>query len=275
MRNMRKYLLLILAMMIVALAVTGVFIIRGKNKIVAGTVTTASPSPEYPKIEKYQVPILMYHYIRIARGEDKLGEKLSVTPTNFEDQIKILKENDYRTMKLADLADPEKKEISRIMAANEKPIVLTFDDGYRDAYTQAFPVLQKYEFIGTFFIVRGFIGRRNYLMKNQIEEMEKAGMEIGSHTLTHPDLTQLSRKAQEKEIFDSKEDTSVFCYPAGRYNKVSLELVKAAGYLAAVTTKYGLARETSDIFELPRIRVENFSGKILIEKLNDESKNSF
>jgi len=271
---MRKYLLLIFAMMIIALAITGVFIIRGKNKTVAGVVIATSPSSEYPRIEKFEVPILMYHYIRNARNETELGQKLSVSPTNLDRQMGYLKEHDYETMKLADLADPDKKELSRIYFEKKKPIILTFDDGYRDAYTEALPILKKYGFIGTFFIIRDLVGRNNRMSQKQIDELQNEGFEIGAHTLRHPDLSKISINEQRKQIFDSKEGADTFCYPSGKYNDETISLVKEAGYMAAVTTKIGVVNETSNLYELPRVRIENFGAQGLADRIQSALEHS-
>jgi len=264
---MRKYLLLSLAIMVVLVSITGILLIVRKDKSVAGTNIVTSLSPQYPKIEKYQVPILMYHYIRNAGGETELGQKLSVSPTNFHRQIKKLKDEGFETIRLVDLADPDKKGLSRVIDEGKKPLVITFDDGYVDAYTQAFPILKQYGYKGTFFIIRDFTGRHNRLSKEQIDKMQAEGMEIGSHTLTHPDLSRISISEQRKQIFDSKGDTNTFCYPGGKYNSKTVSLVKEMGYLAAVTTKIGVANETSDLLELPRVRVENVSPEALLDKI--------
>mgnify|MGYP005849589707 CR=1 FL=1 len=222
----------------------------------------------YPKVEKFEIPILMYHYIRVAPANDQLGANLSVSPENFAAQVKWLYDDNYRSIKLADLADSERKEISRIYHEEKKPIVFTFDDGYLDAYTQAFPVLKKYGFIGTFFIIKDYVDRENYLTGEKIREMEEAKMEFGSHTLTHPDLTKISINEARRQIFDSKGEWQVFCYPAGRFDETVVGLVKEAGYLAAVTTKIGVARQDDDLLELRRVRVEDVSAQELMDKIS-------
>jgi len=262
---MRKYWLLILATMVLATAITGSFLASTNHKKIAGVIAPAVT--QHPKVEKYEVPILMYHYIRNAEGENDLRKRLSVSPANFNLQMEYLKKQDYATIKLADLVDPDKKELSRIYFEKKKPIIFTFDDGYLDAYTEAFPTLKRYNFTGAFFIIRSYTDRALYLSQAQINEMQRAGMEIGSHTLTHPDLRKISINEQRKQIFDSKEDAITFCYPAGKYNSKTVSLAKEAGYLAAVTTKIGVVNETSDLLELPRVRVENVSPEVLLDKI--------
>lgn len=231
---------------------------------------TAKPEITIPKVTSYKVPILMYHYIRDAAGEDELGQNLSVSPENFGRQMQYLAENDFAPVKLADLADPELKAISKVYNDKKKPIVLTFDDGYEDAYSAAWPVLKKYDFFGTFFIIRNFVGKEMYMTQIQIDQLAAAGMEIGSHSLSHPDLAKADAADAREQIFDSKKEAQVFCYPAGKYNDTTVRLLKEAGYIAAVTTKAGIADEKSDLFELSRVRIQNISLEAFKQKLNYE-----
>lgn len=230
-------------------------------------IVTWSASPSYPKAEKYDVPILMYHYIRDASGESEMGRNLSVAPENFDLQMKGLRDDGYETVKINDLADPDRKALSKVIAEKKKPIVLTFDDGYLDAYTEAFPVLKKYNFLGTFFIIRGYVGRPEYMNQTQIDELAKAGMEIGSHSLSHPNLASLDETSAKEQIFDSKGEATTFCYPAGKFSDTVVNLVKEAGYVAAVTTQFGIANQDSNLLELPRVRVEDGNWQTLKYKI--------
>lgn len=223
--------------------------------------------PEYPKVSNYEIPILMYHYIRIAPEGDTLGQNLSVTPANFASQMKWLKDNDYNTLKLVDLADPDKKAISKIIYDKKKPIVITFDDGYEDAYTNAWSTLKENDFTGTFFIIRNFVGQEEYMNQSQIDILSNAGMEIGSHTLSHPSLEKLSIADQRAQIFGSKDTAETFCYPSGKYNDITITLLKEASYLVAVTTNPGIANQDSNLFELPRVRIMDYNGETLGKKI--------
>lgn len=267
-RSKKRIILLLLAViLVIVLGIILWFRTESHSSPLAAVIFSPRPTP-YPKVEKFEVPILMYHYIRVAPADDQLGKNLSVSPENFAAHLKYLYDDNYRTIKLADLADPDRQAISKVYFEKKKPIVLTFDDGYEDAYTAAFPVLKKYEFSGTFFIIEDYVSRENHLNNEQIAEMKTAGMEFGSHTLSHPDLTKITLDEARRQIFDSKGDWSVFCYPAGKYNEVIINLVNEAGYLAAVTTKIGIARETSNLLELRRVRVENVSPQELMDKIS-------
>lgn len=260
-----KYLLLVF---LVLAAITTIWTRLSVYPPIQSVIVSPSPIPTYPKIEKFDIPILMYHYIRNAEDKDQLGKNLSVSPENFASHLKYLYDDNYRTIRLADLADPNRQVISRVYFEKKKPIVLTFDDSYEDAYTAAFPILKQYEFIGTFFIIRDYVSRENHLNDEQIAEMKKAGMEFGSHTLSHPDLTKINLDEARQQIFESKGEWSVFCYPAGRYDEAIINLVKEAGYAAAVTTKIGIGRETSNLFELPRVRIENTDVQAFADKIS-------
>lgn len=273
---MKKYLIYIIILLVLAF-VGSVFYFTWQNKnsdqvsaVGDNSTETKSATKEelkIPKVDSFQVPILMYHYIRVAPEGDTLGQNLSVTPDNFDIQIKGLVDDGYASIKMSDLVDPELKAISQAIHDQKKPIVLTFDDGYEDAYTNALPVLQKYQMIGTFYIIRNYVGRSEYMSQDQIDKMAADGMEIGSHTLTHPNLASLSEEDQYNQIHDSKDNATTFCYPAGKYNDTTLNLVEGAGYTTAVTTNIGIASEKSDMFELPRVRVEDGSSQTLLDKI--------
>lgn len=217
---------------------------------------TSEPKSTHPK-PKYEVPILMYHYIRIADPADRLGVALSVTPQNFDQQMTWLKDNNYESMKLVDLADPEEKTVNSILSVQKKPVIITFDDGYADAYSQALPILKKHNFTGTFFIIRDFVGRPEYMTQAQIDKMASYDMEIGSHTLDHKNLAKLPTELAKRQIFDSKIEAETFCYPSGRFTEETVGLVKDAGYKLAVTTLGGISDSNSNLFELPRVRITN------------------
>lgn len=263
-----------LIVIFVLLLAGGIFLfLKNKNysseaAIIKPLVTPKSSTSNYPEITTYQVPILMYHYIRNSENESELGKNLSVSPANFENQISFLKENNYQTLRVADLADVHKKALSKSYFEKKKPIILTFDDGYQDAYTNALPVLKKYKMTATFYIIRNYVGKSGYLNQSQIDEMANLEMEIGSHTLSHPDLTKIDIDEAKNQIFESKGKADSFCYPAGKYDSTTITLVQEAGYQAAVTTHFGIASEKSSILELPRVRAEDVSGETLGDKIS-------
>ena len=225
---------------------------------------TAGPAPTPtlpPGGQTDLVPILMYHYVRPDPGKnDPVGEDLSVSPGNFQAQMAWLARNGYHTMTVGELNRVRRHEIG----LPTKPIALTFDDGYRDFYTAAYPVLKQYGFKATLFVITGFLGQPQYVTWDMVTEMDRSGLiEMGAHTVTHRDLPSLSAAAARNEIFDSKQTLETrlghpvvsFNYPSGRYDDAVVALVKQAGYQIAVTTQGGWARATENALLLPRVRV--------------------
>lgn len=225
----------------------------GKTAEPATQIRTAIPEGE----SAYYVPILMYHYIRDYQNQsDPLGIQLSVSPDTLDKQLADLESAGYRTISLQDLV--EKK-------FEGKSIILTFDDGYIDHYTEAFPILQKHNMTATFFIVSGFTGRESNLNLEQISQMKKAGMEIGGHSASHPNLANASFQKAFGEIGVSLRNTHpVFAFPSGKYSEETLEILSMLSVKAAVTTDIGIVTDKSKPLELPRIRVKNHTDLIKI-----------
>jgi peptidoglycan/xylan/chitin deacetylase (PgdA/CDA1 family) len=204
----------------------------------------------------------MYHYISWPPSwADRYRHDLSVPPENLDAQMAWLAENGYTTITLKELL----YHLTLGWPLPEKPIVLTFDDGYVDAYVNAFPILQKYGFIGTFFVITDHMtfGNPNHATWDQIIEMHNAGMDIQSHSRSHIELRGESDEELLWQILGSKEaieariDTQVrfFCYPSGRYDARTIDALKQFGYWAAVTTEYGATHSSDDLFRLARIRI--------------------
>ena len=185
-------------------------------------VTPAAGDWEIP--EGYRVPSLMYHGVSDT-GWGAL--ELFVRPAELEEHLKYLTENGYTPIWFEDLA-----RVDEI----EKPVLLTFDDGYADNYTDLFPLLQKYNVKATIFVIAGTVDYNpNNLTSAQIKEMSDSGLvSIQSHTQTHPHLYHLDRGTQEWEMTYSKltltritgKEPYVLCYPAGNTNADTLELAQ-------------------------------------------------
>lgn len=203
------------------------------------------------------VPIAMFHYIRsVAKNQDALGYNLSTDPNLFESELKWLKENGFATIHLANIS---------LEGVPEKSIALTFDDGYEDFYTEAWPRLKKYGFTASIGIIVGRIDQSGYLTSDQIKELAESGIEIMSHSLTHPDLTKIDSEDLQKEIFDSKEQLEGkfgqkifgFVYPSGKYNDSVSSAASRTGYGFALTTDPGIADLFGNHFKLKRVRIDN------------------
>ena len=227
-----------------------------------------SPGPGVIK-----VPILTYHYIRVADYGDHLGFKLSVTPGNFAAQMDWLERNGYHPITVEDLA----AYLAGTRGLPARPIVLTFDDGYADFYTNALPVLLAHDFKSVAYVVSGFIGRGGYMNAEQILTADRQGVEIGSHTVDHVDLTRQSPDGLQYQLTASKlalerllgHPVLSFCYPYGKVNPSVGAAVAAAGYQDATTTRWGAFRTQGDRYYWGRIRVgggeslERFAASVL------------
>jgi peptidoglycan/xylan/chitin deacetylase (PgdA/CDA1 family) len=161
----------------------------------------------------------------------------------------------YRTISVEQLA----QAIHFGAQLPSRPILLTFDDGSETVYTDALPIMQRYGFTGTAYIVYNYVGAGLFMDRDQIRELYAAGWEIGSHGVSHHDLTTRPGK-QEEEIVKSRQrlesylDVPVrsFAYPFGAYDADSLYFVKYAGYIAAMGLGDGSVQGKQNIYYLYR-----------------------
>lgn len=228
----------------------------------ASATPTATPLPTPDSTDRQvRLPILMYHYLSTPPpGADVYRLDLSVTPEHFEQQLAYLREAGYQSISL--------EQLLRYLALGEplpeKPIVLTFDDGYRDNYENALPLLQKYGFTASFFLVTKPIddGDPNYLSWDMVIEMSRAGMEFGAHTYRHADLTNDNIDYLVYEIVGSKEAIEAragpvyfIAYPSGQYDQLTIDVVASAHFWGGLTIKQGVTQSYAKRFELERIRI--------------------
>jgi peptidoglycan/xylan/chitin deacetylase (PgdA/CDA1 family) len=215
-------------------------------------------------LRRVRVPVLMYHYIsNPPDGADAIRLDLSVTPANFIKQMQWLKEQGYQTITPDELA----AALLRGAKLPAKPIMLTFDDGYADAYSTAFPILKEFGFTGTFFVVSGFIdgGDPTYMTWAEAREMADAGMSIENHSRSHKDMRGRSQDwlADQIEVPQDRieKNTGVrprfFCYPSGEYDDGTVSELRAAGYALAFTTNDGTFAYTDNMLLVSRVRIRN------------------
>ncbi|HLF74547.1 MAG TPA: polysaccharide deacetylase family protein [Anaerolineales bacterium] len=184
------------------------------------------------------VPILLYHHVAVPQSENIYY----ISPYAFEQQMNLLHEWGYRTISVELLV----KAIHEGAELPAKPVIITFDDGGKSVYTSALPIMQKYSFTGAAYIVHDYVGTPGYMDAEQIRALYAAGWEIGSHSLSHADLTEGSDR-QRQEIVESRRKLQAllgvpilsFSYPFGAYNEDSVVHARYAGYIAAL----GLGRE--------------------------------
>ncbi len=208
----------------------------------------------------------MYHNVGIP-PKNAVLRSLYVTPRMFRFQMRYLKTAGFNVVPLTEIA-----EFARDGGNGNKLVALTFDDGYRDFYETAFPVLKQYNFPSTVFVVSDLVGKENLWEQadgkarealmgwEEILSLKKAGVTFGSHTRSHPFLSKLSVPEIEEEVAGSKSvleerlQTTVetFCYPYGYYDERVVEEVRKAGYKAAVTVRRGLVHKGDGPLELRR-----------------------
>jgi peptidoglycan/xylan/chitin deacetylase (PgdA/CDA1 family) len=205
---------------------------------------------------------------RVVRDKSEAGRHgIFVTVEQFEKHMKFLAKRGFKTITFKDLESVDRTN------PNEKYVILTFDDGYEDNYTLAFPILKKYGFKAVIFLVSDLeynIWDSNFgepkvklLNSEQCLEMLDYGIEFGSHERYHRDLTKLGVYDVEDEVFNSKltleERLGVkiisFCYPYGKVNDLVKEIVKKAGYKYGVATDSGPVILHEDFYHIRRILI--------------------
>ena len=212
--------------------------------------------PGLDSVNGPKVIVLNYHKI------DNMHISLSVKPEDFERQMKYLAEHNFHSI------TPRELYAALVGGAElpENPVLITFDDGYMDNYTNAYPILKKYGLKATIFVITGFLDRAQpgYFTWGQAAEMEASGLiDIESHTVTHTSLTDLTEEQVKMELERSKNDierrlgkqVDFLAYPTGTYNLHIAALVKEAGYKGAFTVKYGNVDRASNVFAIERVPV--------------------
>lgn len=212
-----------------------------------------------PPFLNYQHPILTYHHIGAPEGDPTV----TLSGKAFARQMSLLK-TEKRSLRLEELVSSLKSK-SRPLP---RKVAVTFDDGYQDFYTHAYPCLQECRIPATVFLVTAWIGKRGFLSWEMVREMSQKGVDFGSHTQNHPYLPEVtSRERLEEEIRGSKEiledrlgkEVSLFSYPVGGFTEEVKEMVRKSGYMGAVTTNRGVPGKARDPYALSRIKMTESS----------------
>jgi peptidoglycan/xylan/chitin deacetylase (PgdA/CDA1 family) len=204
----------------------------------------------------------MYHYVSEPPADaDIYRRDLSVTPSQFEEHLRYLLENGYHPVTLDDLL----YALAQGKALPEKPVIITFDDGYEDNYAGAFPILDRYGIAAHFFIITDFVNqaRAGYMTWAQIEEMSAAGQRFGSHSRDHPDLEGRPVDYLVWQALGGAEAIQEhlgyhprwIAYPSGRYDDQVMAVYRSAGYWGGLATRQGATHTLEQIMELRRVRV--------------------
>ena len=223
--------------------------------------------PEPLPQREIKVPILMYHLINVSPpGTPSMERRLTVHPDDFARQMRWLKQHGYRTVTQRELFEA----LFQGRSLGPKPILITFDDGYRDLYVNASPVLARLGMRATAYIVTSRLknGYPLFLSWRLVRQLPSRGIEIGSHTASHVDLTSLSDREAVRELMQSRlaierrlrHPVQWLAYPFGDYDARIERLVRRAGYVLAVTTEGGSVQSARRPLALRRLQVLDSTG---------------
>jgi len=247
-----------------------------------------------PHPKGMHIPILMYHSISDEPEKGHPYFWINTFPKRFAEHMKFLYENNYKVINLSEAArliehvpmQPNKLNKPKKLYKQRKYVVLTFDDGYRDFYTHAFPGLREYGFSATVFLPTSFIDNRRepglkgkeHLSWSEIVELEREGVAFGSHTVTHSQLRFLRNDEIEREVKQSKdiiedkigEPVDSFSYPFAfpedrEFKKYLGETLEKFGYKNGVSTRIGTVKNGEDRFFLKRIPINTLDDIVFLK----------
>jgi peptidoglycan/xylan/chitin deacetylase (PgdA/CDA1 family) len=217
---------------------------------------TPSPTPTAAWIhqgpEVVLVPIILYHRIDIS----PINSQYYVPPDKFEEEMKLLHDWGYETISTELLI----KAITEGADLPPRPLLITFDDGHLNNYTAAFPIMQKYGFTGVLYIVANYMGADQYMNADQIKEMAIAGWEVGSHSISHSDLTSLEPYRQRYEVVESRTlleealgvPVLTIAYPFGVSDSSVIDYAHFAGYIGGMSLGFTYDQGVSNLYTLQR-----------------------
>lgn len=263
---------------------------QGGEKVASSQPAAASAQAADPNLKpgvavvhraadvKYSVPegvsVLMYHMIG-----DEQGNAAIMTEANLRIQMNYLRDHGYHPITMQELYD----YVTKGAPLPEKPVCITFDDGYLDSYTIVYPLMKEYGFPWTLFLITDDVGKPyNRMTWDQLKEMANShAVTIASHTLSHPKLHNLATRAEkEKEIVDANKalkyqlgiDNVWLAYPYGDYDDEVIDICKKAGIKMAVTTDAGRVHVGSFPYDLKRAYIGNdISIARFSERLNKDN----
>ncbi len=210
--------------------------------------------------KKFRTIVLTYHRVR----DDGKYSDISVTTKNLDNQLRYLKKN-FDVIPLMEAV----KSLQNGRRPKSDLTSISFDDGYKDNFSKALPVLKRHEIPATIFLVSDYIGKFDDMLNiKELNSMKSHHIEFGSHTVNHPILSDLDANDITYEIHRSKQDLekllqseiSLFAYPKGKrrhYNETAKSELRKAGYIASFTTENGALQKSGDIYSLKRIGIRN------------------
>lgn len=203
-------------------------------------------------------PILEYHQVT-DEVLDPVYEVYNVPPAEFAAQLDYLQAEGYTTITLQDFM----RVVHGKGTLPEKPIILTFDDGYKDNYTEMLPILEAHGMTAVVYVITNELGKAGYMTVDELKDMQRRGLEIGSHTSDHLPLTSQNKITQRRQIHESKiflewsglQTIYSLSYPNGAFNSELEELLREENYLTAVTGEAGLNTIKTNPYELYRVHI--------------------
>ena len=224
---------------------------------------TSTPSPSLTPTATWaivgpglvDIPILLYHHVH----PDPPSLNYWVDVDIFEDQMQALSQRGYHTITPTQL----RQAILQGLQLPPKTVIITFDDGNQDNYEYAFPIMQKYGFIGAIYIVANRLSADGFLSAEQLQEMAAAGWEIGSHSMTHTDLTDVIAHKIREELLDSRlrleheigVEVRSFAYPFGSFAPELASRVENYGYWTAMGLGKKTLHDKNTIYYLDRLTI--------------------
>ena len=221
-------------------------------------------------------PIFNYHHLGpLPANADINRQAFTVAPEMLEEHLIYFRDHGYKIVPVSDLGD----YFYTGQPLPPKAGALTFDDGYREHYKNAFPILKKYNAVATFFVPTGWISsstKPDIMTWEELKEMSAAGMTIASHSISHPNLTKLSDEDLKKQLEESKkiieekigQPCDFLAYPGGSYDARVIDAAKAAGYKSAVGIYKIIEQSPKYLFSVRRFHADD-NLESVTDKLKD------
>jgi peptidoglycan/xylan/chitin deacetylase (PgdA/CDA1 family) len=230
----------------------------------AGTPVAAGgpgAAPTLDALGRVSVPVLLYHHLQVLSADAGTDwQDSTVSPDTFDEEMAYLAAHNYHSISVAALLAC----LEQGQPLPPNPVIVTFDDAWGDIYTVGYPILQKYGLTATLFVPANWIENVDGVLTwAQLEELQRAGMEIASHSMTHPYLTQSTPDMLTWELQDSKallekhssKPVIALAYPFGLYDENVIQQTKTAGYRIAFTIEPGLWASRDQLLQLPRLNI--------------------
>jgi len=236
--------------------------------------STVTPTPTIQLVSfgpgVVPVPVLLYHHIASPSGK---GNRYYVDPETFKIQMEYLNKHGYHTVKVSDLVNAVRE--GNLLPV--KPVVITFDDGDRDVYENAYPILQQLGFTATIYLIGNALNADTNLTVEMVRELVAHGWEVGSHSMSHADLLQSQNQAYE--ICTSRQKltewlgvpVNTFAYPYGLADDHLMQMVRDCGYTSGAGLGYWNKHTPNNLFYFSRREVEGTFTLQQMDRLLDTS----